>query len=38
MQTPAAFEERRTSAGRLLALRILFVLAFSVLAVSFWMI
>jgi penicillin-binding protein 2 len=36
MLTSGAFEERRTSQGRLLGLRILFAVAFALLAVAFW--
>jgi penicillin-binding protein 2 len=36
MLTSEAFEERRTSQGRLLGLRILFAAAFVLLAVAFW--
>jgi penicillin-binding protein 2 len=36
MLTSEAFEERRTSQGRLLSLRILFGVVFALLAVAFW--
>ena len=37
MLTSGAFEERRTSEGRLLGLRILFIGCFAALAVAFWL-
>jgi penicillin-binding protein 2 len=38
MKTSGAFEEKRTSEGRLLGLRVIFVACFSALAVAFWII
>jgi penicillin-binding protein 2 len=38
MLTSGAFEERRTSEGRLIGLRVIFVAGFSALAIAFWLI
>src|SRR5689334_23813815 len=36
MLTAGAFDDRRSGTGRLTAVRVLFVAAFAVLAISFW--
>jgi penicillin-binding protein 2 len=38
MQTSGAFEERRTSEGRLIGLRVMFVACFLALGVAFWLV